>query len=638
MRLGPVDFPEKILAALREGKLVVFAGAGVSVNDPANLPNFEGLANEVACRTGHARQEGEGPVDYFTRIDAGHKVVHQEVAGALREKAPKPNSLHENIVRLFVRRDFPKIVSTNFDLLFEDAQPTPRSPIYTAPALPPGDRFQGIVHLHGDINSPEEIVITLPDISRAYLMEGWALNFLKQMFSAHTVLFVGYSHDDVMMQHLARGMPSTGEENQTRYALVRDTEAASGTWETWNITPVTFPEEPSDKYANLPLAIEKLAEFIQRGPADWEHRIQEIAGRPFAPTDPEEQDLIREVFRDPEEKLSAFTQIARTDDWLKWVENNFDTKKLFQSGDLGLGDRKLAEWMATKFAVHHPYELMAVIGRHDSSVNPALWEQIACALANQQPANASLDSTRKWITLLLDKTPRPATEGTCAGLEYIAEVCLKENLIDFLIVCFGEMCRVQLKVRDKSLEPETVCPHWLLQKTWFGMKTNLGHVAGPVLEQAVRQLEERQMAVVQWDYGSEANSPDSGCEADIRHSSDAPATHGFDAVTDAARDCLVHLVENDPGGALQWCNTHVRSRDELLKRLSIDTMGIIPSDYQSDDDKINWIIDHELTFHPNVQEEAIVLAASVFSGAAQATQERLLAVLREPAAQTEDPT
>ena len=172
-------------------------------------------------------------------------------------------------------------------------------------------------------------------------MEGWALNFLKQMFLANTVLFVGYSHDDVMMQHLARGMPSTGEENQTRYALVRDTEAASGTWEAWNITPVTFPEEPGDKYANLPLAIEKLAEFIQRGPADWEHRIQEIAGRPFAPTDPEEQDLIRGSFA-TREKLSASPKIARTDNWPKWFENNLDTQKRFS----GRSKRGIGNWQS----------------------------------------------------------------------------------------------------------------------------------------------------------------------------------------------------------------------------------------------------------------------------------------------------
>ena len=40
MRIGGVDFPEPLLNALRDGRLVVFAGAGVSMGPPACLPGF----------------------------------------------------------------------------------------------------------------------------------------------------------------------------------------------------------------------------------------------------------------------------------------------------------------------------------------------------------------------------------------------------------------------------------------------------------------------------------------------------------------------------------------------------------------------------------------------------------------------
>ena len=36
-----IDFPKPLLNALRDGELVVFAGAGVSMGEPACLPNFE---------------------------------------------------------------------------------------------------------------------------------------------------------------------------------------------------------------------------------------------------------------------------------------------------------------------------------------------------------------------------------------------------------------------------------------------------------------------------------------------------------------------------------------------------------------------------------------------------------------------
>ena len=40
MRIAGIDFPVPLLNALRDGELVVFAGAGVSMGEPASLPSF----------------------------------------------------------------------------------------------------------------------------------------------------------------------------------------------------------------------------------------------------------------------------------------------------------------------------------------------------------------------------------------------------------------------------------------------------------------------------------------------------------------------------------------------------------------------------------------------------------------------
>ena len=44
VRIGGLDLPEALLQARKEGKLVVFAGAGVSMPPPSNYPNFTDLA------------------------------------------------------------------------------------------------------------------------------------------------------------------------------------------------------------------------------------------------------------------------------------------------------------------------------------------------------------------------------------------------------------------------------------------------------------------------------------------------------------------------------------------------------------------------------------------------------------------
>ncbi|GAB1720484.1 MAG: hypothetical protein NTAFB09_22150 [Nitrosospira sp.] len=63
-KLGPLQIPDNVLDAIRDDRLVIFAGAGVSVGHPANLPDFVNLALEIAEGTGFVRRQNE-PVDHF---------------------------------------------------------------------------------------------------------------------------------------------------------------------------------------------------------------------------------------------------------------------------------------------------------------------------------------------------------------------------------------------------------------------------------------------------------------------------------------------------------------------------------------------------------------------------------------------
>lgn len=47
-----IRFPEPLRSALRDGELVVFAGAGVSMGPPARLLDFPTLADSIAKGSG----------------------------------------------------------------------------------------------------------------------------------------------------------------------------------------------------------------------------------------------------------------------------------------------------------------------------------------------------------------------------------------------------------------------------------------------------------------------------------------------------------------------------------------------------------------------------------------------------------
>lgn len=47
MKFGSVEIPADLVKSLQENRVVVFAGAGVSMGQPANLPDFVTLTKKI---------------------------------------------------------------------------------------------------------------------------------------------------------------------------------------------------------------------------------------------------------------------------------------------------------------------------------------------------------------------------------------------------------------------------------------------------------------------------------------------------------------------------------------------------------------------------------------------------------------
>ena len=162
MKIAGIDFPPPLLSALRDGELVVFAGAGVSMGEPACLPSFKELAEKIAQGTGEVLQD-ETEDRFLGRLhDKGVK-VHERAVRELSRNNPKPTALHKNLLRLYRKSEQVRVVTTNFDLLFEEAAQdvfgtVPK--VSQAPELPQARDFYGIAHIHGDLNHPRGIVLT----------------------------------------------------------------------------------------------------------------------------------------------------------------------------------------------------------------------------------------------------------------------------------------------------------------------------------------------------------------------------------------------------------------------------------------------------------------------------------------------
>lgn len=269
-----IDIPKELNDALAAGKLVVFAGAGVSMQPPHGFRPFDQLVLSIGENVDPSGKckglmgNGESCEAALGRLaDVGD--VHEACASQLKDATC--SDLHKNILRLFGRVDDIRMVTTNFDKRFEkaaseiDAKPR----VYVAPALPKGGSFKGIVHLHGCIDWPEDMTLTDSDFGEAYVSEGRAARFLVDMFANYVVLFVGYSCSDMLVHYLARSV-STKVSGRV-FALEKE-ETALRKWQHRGIEPIRYSD-----YSQLPQLLDQWSRKIRLSLFERVNTVQSIA-------------------------------------------------------------------------------------------------------------------------------------------------------------------------------------------------------------------------------------------------------------------------------------------------------------------------------------------------------------------------
>ncbi len=270
---GSIKIPQPVLEAQRKGNLVVFAGAGVSMGAPANLPSFPDLIAKIERQTARRKEEELTFEEYLGRLDDEHVDVHQITKEIISDDASEPNRLHSELLRLFRSPGDIRIVTTNFDTHFaraaEDLEAVNDEsfPVHEAPALPRGDSFRGLVHLHGSTEQDAgNLVLTDSDFSQAYITEGWATDFLTRLFRRYVVLFVGYSHEDDLMRFLARGISARNDVG--RYAIDKgwgaDKPQREAFWEQYGVHATFYPKGDNGAHEELPRSIEKWADASEK--------------------------------------------------------------------------------------------------------------------------------------------------------------------------------------------------------------------------------------------------------------------------------------------------------------------------------------------------------------------------------------
>ena len=598
MIIGSVDYPEPLLTALRNGELVVFAGAGVSMGHPSKLPSFAELACEIGKANNVSKNETETDDQFLGRLQASID-VHKVAVDLLTRGIPEPTEMHRNILRLYKNENDIRIVTTNFDTLFEQVSSEGSNlniKVFEAPALPLGERFRGIVHLHGSVVEPSEMVLTDSDFGRVYLTEneGWARRFLVEMFSNFTVLFIGYSHNDTILSYMARALPVNALK---RYALVGKLDSDVQQWQALGINSVVFEQTAKGDFGRLHDSIHALSDHMQRGILDWQFEITAIANNP-PPVDEESIGIIEYALTDPR-TTRFFVESARHPQWVGWLFHRGYLSSIFAADRLSELDAMLSLWLASSFTRKSPDTLFQLISRHGTNLKPDFWAELVRAISASGEENIDPGVLSRWVSLLANTAQQHP--DVIFFLTILAEACIKERLWDGALQIYSTLISSRLtlipgafpdEVQEGSVQLAEVRPpseHWLLERLCGkSFHSHMERLAEPLLRLTTRAIEEQHQTNSAWQRASRTWDEFDSRRPAIGSDWKNPFPDFRDAMIDVVRNSLDWLAENREDKARGWMTEHADSEVPVLRRLAIYTLSL-RTDLIADE-KLKWLL------------------------------------------------
>jgi tetratricopeptide (TPR) repeat protein len=276
-----MKIPETLLKRLREGKVIPFVGAGVSMSVRERggggrlFPSWREMLERAA---GRLEAEGDDQhaglvrsfltpktLDYleaarYARKGMGEAIwldfLKEQLDKPLESAAPESLELAEAVWKLGSRL----VITTNFDRVMHWASPQQGGPVsldIDAPSalaslLQKGLSNQTVWHLHGQIHNATKLILT-PDsyfllyadakVSDSETPYRAALQTLRALLVSHSFLFIGFSLDDIFFRRQLDDVNQTYEgAGGPHYALMREADVPLGLKEGGTVKAVTFSE------------------------------------------------------------------------------------------------------------------------------------------------------------------------------------------------------------------------------------------------------------------------------------------------------------------------------------------------------------------------------------------------------------
>ncbi|GAA4728390.1 DUF4020 domain-containing protein [Nocardioides endophyticus] len=651
MWIRDVDVPADLVEAARTGRLVLFVGAGASMDPPANLPDFKNLVREVgnAARTPPTETDLQRLDKFLGGLDDRGIEVHDLVAKAIDHPDSQPNRLHQAIVDLAQAHPPVRIVTTNYDRHLTSAAEAAglRVEVFRGPALPVGDDFVGVVHLHGSLDQPpRRLVVTDSDFGHAYIREAWAARFLDRMFSAFTVLFIGYSYGDLVMQYLGRSLGRGG----TRFVLTHLEDLPE--WKSYGLTPVVY-QAPDDSHVALSETLERWAELATRGRTEHRRQIADLvsAGPPVDPDDaatfggetptgddalppervltPEQSSYLEESLGDPE-RVQYFVENARGPEWLSWVATRPEFSRLFANAEphderTWSVTQTLTRWIADHYVQQEDESPTALRVMRDREWSQSTLGTITHRLFAQDGVVPVWQTP--WLLLSLQQAPL----GRNDVLDMLLTKEKWSERPDLALLLFEYRTRPVLasgidwggSKTPPGFDIDLVGKEYWLTRAWTEVFAPLlDDHAYALLDLVTGHLRTAHQLLRSMRPDARTDAISFGRSAIEPHEQDE-IRDAMDVLIDAARDCHERLLVIDPPTAATQLDTWIGANEALFRRLAVHGWRV--RNDQSDDEKVRWLCQRNLLYDLDTQHEVFLLLEAVVPNAAPDDVRALLA-------------
>ncbi len=195
----PFELPQSIINACLEGKLVIFAGAGIST-EGKNIFPFT-LYDDIKTELG-IKNDLSFPALMTKFVEKTHD--KRQLLQRIKERIDYAKSfpdLYQRVVQfhreLSTIHQIKEIITTNWDDFFE--KETGATPIVTDKDFVFWDEpYRKVFKIHGSINNPGSIIATEDDYKNCYkkLSKTAIGGSLRYLLATKTIVFCGYSLRD----------------------------------------------------------------------------------------------------------------------------------------------------------------------------------------------------------------------------------------------------------------------------------------------------------------------------------------------------------------------------------------------------------------------------------------------------------